>query len=149
MKRIKIILLCCVVFIISCKKIEPILPSVSLNNKEFFSVSENTVKNGDIMNFTLTAVGVYHTRGKRIAIAFECQGIGIGLAIGFHSIESGNIQTRWLNAKAIINIHPTTPHPFVGIWSAISSQGKIIEKAKAWVHRNNPIYPLNAILACK
>ena len=35
------------------------MPSVSLNNKEFFSVSENTVKNGDIMNFTLTAVGTY------------------------------------------------------------------------------------------
>jgi hypothetical protein len=59
MNHIKIILLCCVVFIVSCKKIEPILPTVSSNNKEFFSVSENTVKNGDIINFTLTTVGTY------------------------------------------------------------------------------------------
>ena len=59
MVHIKIILLCCVVFIVSCKKIEPTLPTVSSNNKEFFSVSENTVKNGDIMNFTLTTVGTY------------------------------------------------------------------------------------------
>ena len=59
MKWIKYILLCCVVFTNSCKKIEPILPTVSSNNKEFFSVPENTVKNGDIMNFSLTTVGTY------------------------------------------------------------------------------------------
>jgi hypothetical protein len=58
MKRIKIILLCCLVFILSCRKVV-LPPVVSTNNKEFFSVSENTVKNGDIMNFTLTTVGTY------------------------------------------------------------------------------------------
>ena len=59
MKRIKIILLCCVVFIVSCKKIVPPAPAVSSNNKEFFKSSENTVKNGDIINFNLTTGGVY------------------------------------------------------------------------------------------
>lgn len=59
MKRIRIIILCCIVFIVSCKKIVPPAPVVSSNNKEFFSVSENTVKNGDMMNFTLTTVGTY------------------------------------------------------------------------------------------
>ena len=59
MKRIKIILLCCVVFIVSCKKIVPPAPVVSLNNKEFFSVSENKVKNGDVININLTTEGVY------------------------------------------------------------------------------------------
>jgi hypothetical protein len=58
MKRIKIILLCCLVFILSCRKV--VLPPVVLTNStEFFSVSENTVKNGDIMNFSLTTGGVY------------------------------------------------------------------------------------------
>ena len=59
MKRIRIIILCCIVFIISCKKVIPPAPVVSTNSKEFFSVSENTVKNGDIMNFSLTTGGVY------------------------------------------------------------------------------------------
>jgi len=59
MKHIKIILLCCIVFMISCKKVVPTAPVVSSNNKEFFSVSENTVKNGDSMNFTLSTIGTY------------------------------------------------------------------------------------------
>jgi hypothetical protein len=59
MKYIKIILLCCIFFIISCKKIVPPALVISSNNKEFFSVSENTVKNGDVMNFSLTTVGTY------------------------------------------------------------------------------------------
>jgi len=59
MKHIKIILLCCIVFVISCKKVVPPAPVVSSNNKEFFSVSENTVKNGDLMNFNLTTGGTY------------------------------------------------------------------------------------------
>ena len=46
------------VFIISCKKTVPFTP-VSPTNVEFFSLSENTVKNGDMMNFTLTTVGTY------------------------------------------------------------------------------------------
>jgi len=56
MKKILFIL---VLTLVGCKKIEPPAPVVSINNKEFFSVSENTVKNGDIMNFTLTTVGTY------------------------------------------------------------------------------------------
>jgi len=56
MKKILFIL---VLTLVGCKKIEPLAPVVSINNKEFFSVSENTVKNGDIMNFTLTTVGTY------------------------------------------------------------------------------------------
>ena len=58
MKRIKIILLCCVVFMISCRK--TVLPTlVSPIDKEFFKSSENTVKNGDVINFNLTTAGVY------------------------------------------------------------------------------------------
>ena len=58
MKRIKIILLCCMVFIISCKKTVPFTP-VSPTNVEFFSLSENKVKNGDVININLTTGGVY------------------------------------------------------------------------------------------
>jgi len=56
MKKLIIIL---VLTLVGCKKIVPPAPEVSSNNKEFFSVSENTVKNGDIMNFSLTTVGTY------------------------------------------------------------------------------------------
>ena len=58
MKHIKIILLCFVVFIISCKKTVPFDP-ISKVEKEFFTSSENTVKNGDIINFNLTTSGIY------------------------------------------------------------------------------------------
>ena len=54
----KKILLCCIVFIVSCRKTElptPVIPT----NKEFFISSENTVKNGDLINFKLTTGGVY------------------------------------------------------------------------------------------
>ena len=47
-----------VFFIISCQKIGTPIPTIQ-NNKEFFSVLENTVKNGDSMNFTLSTVGTY------------------------------------------------------------------------------------------
>jgi len=56
MKKILFIL---VLTLVGCKKIEPSAPVVSINNKEFFSVSENTVKNGDLMNFNLTTGGTY------------------------------------------------------------------------------------------
>jgi len=56
MKKILFIL---VLTLVGCKKIEPPAPVVSINNKEFFSVSENTVKNGDLMNFNLTTGGTY------------------------------------------------------------------------------------------
>ena len=58
MKHIKIILLCCVVFIVSCRKTELPTP-VSPIGKEFFTSSENTVKNGDLINFNLITGGVY------------------------------------------------------------------------------------------
>ena len=56
MKKILFIL---VLTLVGCKKIEPPAPVVSINNKEFFSVSENTVKNGDVINFKLTTIGIY------------------------------------------------------------------------------------------
>jgi hypothetical protein len=58
MKRIKIILLCCVVFILSCKKTVLFTPE-SPTSVEFFSLPENKVKNGDVININLTTVGVY------------------------------------------------------------------------------------------
>ena len=58
MKRIKIILLCCVVFILSCKKTVPFTPE-SPTIVEFFSLPENKVKNGDVINVNLTTGGVY------------------------------------------------------------------------------------------
>ena len=58
MNSIKIIILCCVVFMVSCRK--PDLPTpVIETNKEFFASSENTVKNGDVINFNLSTAGVY------------------------------------------------------------------------------------------
>jgi hypothetical protein len=58
MKHIKIILLCYLIFILSCKKTIPSIP-VSPTNVEFFTLSENKVKNGDIINFNLTTSGIY------------------------------------------------------------------------------------------
>jgi hypothetical protein len=58
MKIIKIILIFCFISVVSCRK--PDLPTpVVANNKEFFSVSENAVKNGDIINFSISTGGVY------------------------------------------------------------------------------------------
>ena len=58
MKLIKIILLCCVVFILSCKKTVSFTPE-SPTSVEFFSLPENKVKNGDVININLTTVGTY------------------------------------------------------------------------------------------
>ena len=58
MRQIKIILLCCVIFMVSCRKTVQPTP-VSPTNKEFFTSSETSVKNGDVMNFSLTNGGVY------------------------------------------------------------------------------------------
>jgi len=58
MKHIKIILFCCIVSILSCRKTELPTP-VTPTNKEFFTSSEDTVKNGDLINFNLTTGGVY------------------------------------------------------------------------------------------
>ena len=55
MKRI---LLCFIVFMVSCTKVGVPTP-VPPTNKEFFTSLETTVKNGDVMNFNLTTSGVY------------------------------------------------------------------------------------------
>ena len=43
---------------ISCRKIDLPTPIDSIS-KDFFSVSENGVKNGDVINFTLKTSGIY------------------------------------------------------------------------------------------
>ena len=58
MKHIKIILLFFVIFVVSCTKPELPVPTPTVD-KEFFTSSENTVKNGDIIKFNLTTAGVY------------------------------------------------------------------------------------------
>jgi hypothetical protein len=55
MKHIKIILL---FFVVSCTKPDLPVPTPTVD-KEFFTSSENTVKNGDIIKFNLTTAGVY------------------------------------------------------------------------------------------
>jgi len=55
MKRIKIILLC---FVVSCTKPDLQVPAIA-TDKEFFTVPENTVKNGDVIKFNLTSAGMY------------------------------------------------------------------------------------------
>jgi DNA helicase TIP49 (TBP-interacting protein) len=47
-----------VIFILSCKKTLPFTPE-STTSVEFFSLSENKVKNGDVININLTTGGVY------------------------------------------------------------------------------------------
>ncbi len=44
--------------LVACRKTQ-VIPTPEPTNKEFFTVSENTVKNGDIINFNLTTGGVY------------------------------------------------------------------------------------------
>jgi len=58
MNYIKIIILCCVIFIISCRKTAP-TPPVQLVTKDFFANSMNTISNGDSINFTLQTSGIY------------------------------------------------------------------------------------------
>lgn len=58
MKHIGIVIFCCVLFMISCRKPDVVVPTPTIN-KEFFGVSENNVKNGDVITFTLNSVGAY------------------------------------------------------------------------------------------
>ena len=58
MKWIKIILLFCFVFMLSCRKTTPIVTEQP-KSVEFFSLSENKVKNGDVINFNIKTGGVY------------------------------------------------------------------------------------------
>jgi hypothetical protein len=57
MKYIKIILLCCMVSIISCRKIKitskPEVPT------DIFTVKEVNVKDGETLNFNLNSQGIY------------------------------------------------------------------------------------------
>ena len=58
MKRIKIILFFCIVFIISCRKMDNI-PNLPSENKDIFSVSESSITNGQSINFNLNTDGIY------------------------------------------------------------------------------------------
>ena len=58
MKWTKIIIVCCVGFIISCKKIE-ILPTPPPTTQNIFSVKESRVEDGQIIHFQLSAPGIY------------------------------------------------------------------------------------------
>jgi len=58
MKWIKIILLFYFVFMLSCRKTTPIVTEQP-TNVEFFSLSENKVKNGDVININIKTGGVY------------------------------------------------------------------------------------------
>lgn len=57
MKWIKIIILCCVIFTIGCRKtyVEPTPPK----NEDIFSVKESTISNGDPIKFDLKTEGIY------------------------------------------------------------------------------------------
>jgi len=57
MNRMIIIILCCMCFIISCRKIEPQAPVIA--STSIFSISHNTVSNGSQVLFTLKNSGTY------------------------------------------------------------------------------------------
>jgi len=59
MNRIKIIILCCAIFMISCKKVLNAPVEFKPNKSSFFDNSMNTVSNGDTINFTLQMSGLY------------------------------------------------------------------------------------------
>lgn len=57
MKWIKFIILCCVIFIIGCRKVyvDPIPPATT----DIFSVKETNISNGGELKFSLKSDGVY------------------------------------------------------------------------------------------
>ena len=57
MKWTKIIILCCIVFIISCRKTQ-VVP-IPQPNVRIFDVRESSVENGQEIEFELTKSGVY------------------------------------------------------------------------------------------
>ena len=57
MKWIKIIILCCVISIISCRKIDTPIPQPV--NKDIFSKTESSVTDGMDIQFTLQTAGKY------------------------------------------------------------------------------------------
>jgi hypothetical protein len=58
MKKLILILLCCVVFIISCRKVE-VEPTPPPKVEDIFSVKETSIGNGDLFKFNLKSEGVY------------------------------------------------------------------------------------------
>ena len=58
MKWIKIILFFCIVFIISCRKID-IAPTPLPTSQNIFSVSEVSITDGQSINFNLNTDGIY------------------------------------------------------------------------------------------
>ena len=58
MKWTKIIIVCCVGFIISCKKID-ILPTPPPTTQNIFSVKESRVEDGQSIHFQLPTPGIY------------------------------------------------------------------------------------------
>ena len=59
MKITNIIILCCVIFMISCTKVLNSPVQVKTNSVDFFANSMNTVSNGDSINFNLQIGGIY------------------------------------------------------------------------------------------
>jgi hypothetical protein len=57
MKHIKIIILCCIIFIISCQKVLVVPVEVKVNN--VFDAPQNSITNGQEIQFNLTTSGVY------------------------------------------------------------------------------------------
>ena len=57
MKWTKIIILCCIIFIISCRKIEVIPTPPPTTN--IFDVRESVVEDGQEIQFNLTKLGIY------------------------------------------------------------------------------------------
>jgi hypothetical protein len=58
MKKLILILLCCVVFIISCRQVE-VEPTPPPKVEDIFSVKETSIGNGDLFKFNLKSEGVY------------------------------------------------------------------------------------------
>ena len=59
MKNTNIIILCCVIFIMSCKKVLVAPVEFKVRSTDFFTNSMNTVSNGDSINFILQNAGTY------------------------------------------------------------------------------------------
>ena len=59
MKWTKIIILCCIVFIISCRKVEVRPEPKPITTINVFDVKESSVENGQEIQFELTKNGVY------------------------------------------------------------------------------------------
>ena len=58
MKWTKIIIFCCIIFIISCRKVE-VIPQSQPINKDIFAKSEVSVSDGQDIQFTLETAGKY------------------------------------------------------------------------------------------